>query len=124
MWRGTGAPSVRDGSAAGYRWVTKRLLSVANVRHAVNVTTGALAGPAAPSTVERLLDAAGGAFAGRGFHATPQRGTAPRAGPSAAGSYVHFDSKEAVLYALSRRGHEAALQLVRASASGPGTATE
>jgi AcrR family transcriptional regulator len=107
-----------------YWRVTKRLLSVANVRHAVNVTTGALAGPAAPSTVERLLDAAAGAFADRGFHATTTRDIASRAGLSPAGVYVHFDSKEAVLYALSRRGHEAALDLVRGSATGPGTPTE
>jgi AcrR family transcriptional regulator len=100
------------------------LLSVANVRHAVNVTTGALAGQAASSTVERLLDAAAGAFADRGFHATTTRDIASRAGLSPAGVYVHFDSKEAVLYALSRRGHEAALDLVRGSATGPGTPTE
>lgn len=87
------------------------------------MTTGALAGPAAP-TVERLLDAAAGAFADRGFHATTTRDIASRAGLSAAGVYVHFDSKEALLYALSRRGHEAALELVRASARPPGTATE
>jgi AcrR family transcriptional regulator len=100
------------------------LLSVAKVRHAVNVTTGALAGQAAPSTVERLLDAAAGAFADRGFHATTTRDIASRAGLSPAGVYVHFDSKEAVLYALSRRGHEAALDLVRRSATAPGTPTE
>lgn len=91
------------------------------------MTTGALAGPAAPaalSTVERLLDAAAGAFADRGFHATTTRDIASRAGLSAAGVYVHFDSKEAVLYALSRRGHEAAFALVHGSATGPGTPTE
>jgi AcrR family transcriptional regulator len=107
-----------------YRWVTKRLLSVANLRHAVNVTTGALAGPAVSATVERLLDAAAGAFADRGFHATTTRDIASRAGLSPAGVYVHFDSKEALLYALSRRGHEAALTLVRGAATGPGTPTE
>lgn len=84
-----------------------------------------LAGPAAaPSTVERLLDAAAGAFADRGFHATTTRDIAARAGLSPAGVYVHFDSKEALLYALSRRGHEVALDLVRRAANGPGTATE
>ncbi len=94
------------------------------------MTTGALAGPASPdgpaalSTVERLLDAAAGAFADRGFHATTTRDIASRAGLSAAGVYVHFESKEAVLYALSRRGHEAALALVHGSATGPGTPTE
>jgi AcrR family transcriptional regulator len=88
------------------------------------VTTGALAGQAASTTVERLLDAAAGAFADRGFHATTTRDIASRAGLSPAGVYVHFDSKEALLYALSRRGHEAALELVRGSAQGAGTPTE
>jgi AcrR family transcriptional regulator len=87
------------------------------------VTTGALAGPAVP-TIERLLDAAARAFADRGFHATTTRDIASRAGLSPAGVYVHFDSKEALLYALSRRGHEAALELVRASTMLPGTPTE
>jgi AcrR family transcriptional regulator len=97
------------------------LLSFANLRHAVNVTTGALAGQAASGTVERLLNAAAGAFADRGFHATTTRDIASRAGLSPAGVYVHFDSKEALLYALSRRGHEAALDLVRTSAGGSGS---
>ena len=87
------------------------------------MTTGALAGPAVP-TIERLLDAAARAFADRGFHATTTRDIASRAGLSPAGVYVHFDSKEALLYALSRRGHEAALELVRASTMLPGTPTE
>jgi AcrR family transcriptional regulator len=87
------------------------------------VTTGALAGPAAP-TVERLLEAAAGAFADRGFHATTTRDIASRAGISPAGVYVHFDSKEALLYALSRRGHEAALQLVRLAVAGAGSPSE
>jgi AcrR family transcriptional regulator len=113
------------GRRAGcYPRVTKRLLSVANLRHAVNVTTGALAGPTVSATVERLLDAAAGAFADRGFHATTTRDIASRAGLSPAGVYVHFDSKESLLYALSRRGHEAALTLVRGAATGPGTPTE
>ena len=88
------------------------------------MTTGALAGPHVSATVERLLDAAAGAFADRGFHATTTRDIASRAGLSPAGVYVHFDSKESLLYALSRRGHEAALTLVRGAATGPGTPTE
>ena len=87
------------------------------------MTTGALAGPAVSATVERLLDAAAGAFADRGFHATTTRDIASRAGLSPAGVYIHFDSKEALLYALSRRGHEAALALVRGAATGPGSPT-
>lgn len=75
-------------------------------------------------TAERLLAAAAGAFADKGFHATTTRDIASRAGLSPAGVYVHFHSKEDLLHALSRRGHEAALLLVRAAACAPGTAAE
>ncbi len=96
------------------------MLSVSDVRHAVNVSTTI---PGA-QTVERLLDAAAGEFADKGFHATTTRDIASRAGLSPAGVYVHFPSKEDLLYALSRTGHEAALALVRTAASGGGTAAE
>ncbi len=76
------------------------------------------------SSVERLLDAAAGAFADRGYAATTTRDIAARAGLSPAGVYVHFGSKEAVLHALSLRGHEAALDLVTRAAAGPGSAAE
>ncbi len=76
------------------------------------------------SSVERLLDAAAGAFADRGYAATTTRDIASRAGLSPAGVYVHFDSKEALLHALSVRGHEAALALVTRSVAGPGPARD
>src|SRR5215207_5898934 len=107
-----------------YQRVTKRLLSVANVRHAVNVTTSALTGPAASSTVERLLAAAAEAFADRGFHATTTRDIASRAGLSPAGVYVHFASKEELLYSLSRQGHENARDLIVAAAGTGSTPTQ
>lgn len=75
-------------------------------------------------TVERLLEAAAEAFAAKGFHATTTRDIASRAGLSSAGVYVHFDSKEALLHALSRGGHEAALALVSRAANGAGAPTE
>ncbi|MEO7235237.1 MAG: TetR/AcrR family transcriptional regulator [Lapillicoccus sp.] len=75
------------------------------------------------SSVERLLDAAAGAFADRGYAATTTRDIAARAGLSPAGVYVHFGSKEALLHALSMRGHEAALDLVTRSVAGPGPAS-
>jgi len=99
--------------------VTKRLLSFADVRHAVNVTTTTASGA---QTIDRLLVAAAGAFADKGFHATTTRDIASRAGLSPAGVYVHFSSKEDLLHALSHTGHEAARDLVRTAASGPGTA--
>ena len=65
------------------------------------------------STVERLLQAAAHAFAGKGFHATTTRDIASGAGLSPAGVYVHFGSKEELLFNLSRSGHESALRLLR-----------
>ena len=60
--------------------------------------------------------AAADAFADRGFHATTTRDIASRAGLSPAGVYVHFDSKEALLFELSRRGHGRRLRPGRAAA--------
>ena len=60
----------------------------------------------------RLMEAAADAFADHGFHATTTRDIASRAGLSPAGVYVHFASKEDLLFALSERGHEAARNLL------------
>lgn len=91
--------------------VTKRLLSVAPLGHAVNVSSAG--SRVASLTVERLTRAAAQAFAQKGFSATTTRDIATGAGLSPAGVYVHFDSKEGLLFELSRSGHEAALALVR-----------
>lgn len=61
----------------------------------------------------RLLRAAIGAFADKGFHATTTRDIASRAGLSPAGVYVHFASKEDLLFQLSKSGHETARDLLR-----------
>jgi AcrR family transcriptional regulator len=61
---------------------------------------------------ERLLDAASEAFADKGFHATTTRDIAARAGMSPAAVYVHFATKEALLYELSLVGHRTALDVV------------
>ncbi len=72
------------------------------------------------STVDRLMHAAAHAFADKGFHATTTRDIASGAGLSPAGVYVHFGSKEELLFNLSRSGHESALRLLRgAIADGP-----
>ena len=63
--------------------------------------------------------AAADAFAERGFHATTTRDIASRAGLSPAGVYVHFASKEVLLFELSRRGHARARDLLVAAADGP-----
>lgn len=80
--------------------------------------------PAAePEASRRMLLAAVDAFAERGFHATTTRDIAGRAGLSPAGLYVHFPSKAALLARISQQGHEAALELVTASAAAPGDAS-
>ena len=79
---------------------------------ALSLAAGAFA--PMPETQRRIVDAAVKAFAERGFHATTTRDIALGAGLSPAGLYVHYPSKAAVLAQVSRVGHEATLELVRA----------
>ncbi|HEV7147283.1 MAG TPA: TetR/AcrR family transcriptional regulator [Pedococcus sp.] len=79
---------------------------------------------AASNTPHRLLEAAAEAFADRGFHATTTRDIASRAGLSPAGVYVHFASKEELLYQLSREGHMAARDLLLSAAAQASSPTE
>ncbi len=79
--------------------------------------------PAPSEAALRLMTAAADAFAEKGFHATTTRDIASRAGLSPAGVYVHFASKEDLLYELSRRGHLAARDLLVEAAEGAGTPT-
>jgi len=58
------------------------------------------------------MDAAVDAFADNGFHATTTRDIAARASMSPAGVYVHFASKQDLLFQLCRRGHVLALEVV------------
>ena len=60
----------------------------------------------------RLLGSAVRCFAARGFHATTTRDISSGAGLSPAAMYVHFPSKEAVLFEIARRGHESALAAI------------
>jgi AcrR family transcriptional regulator len=73
---------------------------------------------------QRLLEAAADAFAAKGFHATTTRDIASRAGLSPAGVYVHFASKEDLLFQLSRAGHEAARDMLVAAAETATTPTD
>ncbi|HEU5470361.1 MAG TPA: TetR/AcrR family transcriptional regulator [Actinophytocola sp.] len=66
-----------------------------------------------PDAARRLMAAAIDSFASRGYHATTTRDIANAAGMSPAALYVHFPSKAAVLSAISRSGHEQALEMVR-----------
>ncbi len=92
--------------------------SAAQTSSATAPTTSAAGGPAPAGTSDtqgRLLEAAAEAFADRGFHATTTRDIAARAGLSPAGVYVHFKTKEELLYQLSLAGHLAALDLLRSA---------
>jgi AcrR family transcriptional regulator len=64
-------------------------------------------------TGARLIEAATEAFASRGFHGTTTRDIAERAGVTPGAVYVHHKSKEDLLYAISARGHDNVLRLVR-----------
>ncbi|MCK0440477.1 TetR/AcrR family transcriptional regulator [Gordonia alkaliphila] len=66
----------------------------------------------AQQTRARLLDAAVTAFADRGFHGTTTRDLAAAAGMSPAAVYVHYPSKEDLLYQLSLGGHRDTLAVV------------
>jgi AcrR family transcriptional regulator len=66
---------------------------------------------------ERLFDAALEMFSTRGFYGTTTREIASRAGLSPAAMYVHYRTKEDLLFAISKTGHEWSLGVVRAAAS-------
>jgi AcrR family transcriptional regulator len=63
----------------------------------------------------RLLDAALQSFAAHGFHGTSTRTIAEKAGLSPAAVYVHHQSKEDLLFTISRAGHEQALDVIAAA---------
>lgn len=63
----------------------------------------------------RLIDAARKAFGDKGFHATTTRDIASAAGLSPAAVYVHHRTKEDLLYAISRAGHEEILADMQAA---------
>lgn len=69
-----------------------------------------------PDAARRLMLAGVESFAQRGYHATTTRDIATKAGMSPAALYVHFPSKAALLFAISRSGHQQALDLVRTAA--------
>lgn len=78
-------------------------------------TPGAQALSRADTTRARLLAAALGAFAAKGFHGTTTRDIAAAAGMSSAALYVHHKSKEELLHLISRTGHQDTLVLLRES---------
>jgi AcrR family transcriptional regulator len=65
-----------------------------------------------PAPARRLLVGAIGAFAARGYHASTTRDIASLAGMSPAGMYVHYRSKEELLFRISLIGHERCLSML------------
>jgi AcrR family transcriptional regulator len=76
-----------------------------------------------PAAARRLMQAAVRSFADVGFHATTTRDIATAAGMSPAALYVHFPSKAALLFEISRSGHEQTLALVQELTAGDGDPT-
>jgi AcrR family transcriptional regulator len=74
--------------------------------------------PTEPEAQRRLLAAAIEAFGERGYHATTTREIAERAGMSPAGMYVYFQSKEDVLFQVTKLGHASALEAVEEALAG------
>lgn len=64
------------------------------------------------ATPERIRAAAIAAFAEDGYGATTTRSIAQQLGMSGAALYLHYPSKEALLFEISRGGHEEALAVV------------
>ncbi|WP_414169676.1 TetR/AcrR family transcriptional regulator [Streptoverticillium reticulum] len=73
-----------------------------------------------PDAARRLLTAAVQAFAERGYHATTTRDIAGRAGMSPAALYIHYRTKEELLYRISGIGHRLALDIVSRARDGAG----
>jgi AcrR family transcriptional regulator len=69
-------------------------------------------------TARRLLAAAIVEFGEHGYHGTSTRAVATRAGMSPAAMYMHFPTKEELLYEISRTGHEVVVELVRQAGEG------
>ena len=65
------------------------------------------------SSARRLLVVALDEFAARGFHATTTRDVSTKSGLSPAAMYVHYPSKEAMLFQIALVGHSTARDRLR-----------
>lgn len=65
-----------------------------------------------PAAARRLLLSAHEVFAKKGYHAATTREIAARAGMSPAAMYIHYHSKQDLLFHLSLLGHEACEQVI------------
>lgn len=75
-------------------------------------TSGESWGDITPDAARRLVVAAVEAFAERGYHATTTRDIAGRAGMSPAALYIHYKTKEELLYQISKVGHLRSLAML------------
>jgi AcrR family transcriptional regulator len=86
--------------------------------------TGEGWGDITPDAARRLVIAAVQAFAERGYHATTTRDIAGRAGMSPAALYIHYKTKEELLYQISKLGHQRSLVMLGEARDADGTAAE
>ncbi|UGY90557.1 TetR/AcrR family transcriptional regulator [Streptomyces gobiensis] len=91
---------------------------------AESVETGPEIKGGPPDAARRLLLAAVEAFAERGFHATTTRDIASRAGMSPAALYIHYKTKEELLYQISRVGHQRSIRILAEAAEGQSSAAD
>src|SRR3954447_12322616 len=77
-----------------------------------------------PDAARRLVVAAVQAFAERGYHATTTRDIAGRAGMSPAALYIHYKTKEELLYQISKVGHQRSLAMLAEARDAGGSAAE
>jgi len=74
-----------------------------------------------PPPARRLLIGAIEAFATNGYHGTSTRDIASAAGMSPAGMYVHYRSKEELLFKISYVGHQRCLDMLLGAAERGGS---
>jgi AcrR family transcriptional regulator len=72
-----------------------------------------------PAVARRLLTSAVACFARSGFHATTTRDITAALSLSPGALYVHFSSKEEVLFAIMRTGHQRVLETLTAPGGMP-----
>ncbi|WP_031526068.1 TetR/AcrR family transcriptional regulator [Streptomyces sp. NRRL F-5123] len=77
-----------------------------------------------PDAARRLVIAAVEAFAERGYHATTTRDIAGRAGMSPAALYIHYKTKEELLYQISKVGHLRSLAMLGEARDSGGSAAD
>ncbi|WP_132994059.1 TetR/AcrR family transcriptional regulator [Gordonia zhaorongruii] len=75
-------------------------------------------------TRQRLLAGAMTSFAENGFHGTSTRHIAAAAGMSPAAVYVHYTSKEELLYEITRLGHDEINRIVEEAVAADTTPSE